>query len=365
MTEAEKRELKKTEFCCTCSYLEASYISLQRRILPSSYLCVAKQHFMVEREFAHIFSMTKSFVGLVYVHLLLTEENFPLETRLTDVPLFAAQFSREGMQGARVIDLINHTSGMLSGRKPGKFTANDVMLFITDPSVHEVMHECIHGFDTPGEFAYNNYGSFLFGVVLEDIMRQEQIDAGKTPNWYIFEAAHRLGLFGELQRNRDYLWPVHSGVGLMSHSAAFAGIKFSPAAATYIGKHLLDNFKPLLEFIQGDREVEFNGKKFKNAYRVRASGRHICATASGAAADEGAKPERPMDYSLGFWIPVIEGRRVLTMIGMLGQFIAWDLDNDLVVVRMHYLDLDDFKPRNKHRDFVWDAMEFLWDYLKL
>jgi hypothetical protein len=76
-------------------------------------------------------------------------------------------------------------------------------------------------------------------------------------------------------------------------------------------------------------------------------------------------PERPVDYSYGFWIPIVEGRRVLTMIGMLGQFMAWDLDNNLIAVRTHTLEMPDMVPKNQHRDFVFDAMEVLWKYFEL
>lgn len=389
-------ESRLSEFTNLCRSKKASFVALYQKQKTGYFELVRDPVELVGLPIHHVFSMTKSFVGLVYVHLLLTKELFPEELFIGDVELFRLQIpNNKGMEKVRFVDLINHTSGLVSGVNKGKFNIDDAFFFLGNPSNDEVVKRVIHDFKTKGftnsngektdhpglspgygtaPFAYNNYGSYLFGMFLEDIMRKEEMDAGNEPSWSIRRyAIDDMKLFGDLVEDDDFSWPLHAGVSVNIHSTAFAGIKTDGDNAAYIGRCILDTYKPLLEYIQGDKPVEYNGKIHVNRNRVKATAAQICATVSGEPAEEGEEgekdepeeKEKPMDYSYGFWIPLVKGRRVITMIGMLGQFIAWDLDNDLVAVRMHYVKLEDMKPKNRHRDFVWDAMECMWECLKL
>ena len=385
-----KREDAFVNLCC---YKMASYIGLQHRFGNDMYQNVLEKEFEPEPlSLSHAFSMTKSFVGLVYVNLLLTERHFPHDIVIGKVPLFANDLDMAGVDSVKLVDLINHTSGLVSGKNEGKFNIDDALFLMGNPTCTEIIESCLHEFKKPFyefggsratrslQFKYNNYGSFLFGMLLEDIMRQKQINNNQTPDWNIKDAAKKMGIFGNLSEGIHYKWHSHPGYSVRSHTMAFYGLQLTGSAAMYIGKMILNKHKNLLEFIQGDREVVVNGRKFKNKHRVPATCRDVCPTPSGNQRnassgvgshnnddgdDDDNEPELEVDYSYGFWIPVIPGRRVISMIGMLGQFIAWDLDNDFVVVRMHYAGLDDISPKNKHKNFVWDAMKYLWVHFNI
>jgi CubicO group peptidase (beta-lactamase class C family) len=366
------------EFLISCYDRSASFVALLRQNAPTNYMLIcARQYDLSRVSLSHIFSMTKSFVGLCYVHLLLTTTDMPHDVIIGDVEMFNEFVSREGMHNVRFVDLLNHTSGLVSGVDPGKFNAKDAMMLLANPTTEQMLDRAVHRFEkTPvrddatrselvKSFSYNNYGSYLFGMLLETFMRCEQVLEGKEPTWFVRDYARdELHLFEGLVENRDYIWPVHRGVGVTIFSAAFAGIKTSGDALVVVACNILDKHRMLLDFIQGDRPVVVNGRIVRNMNRVPATVSHVCATVTGAC-DEDVEVELPVDYSYGFWVPVIQGRRVLSMIGMLGQFMAWDLDNNLVAVRTHTLDIQDMVPKNQHRDFVFDAMDLLWKHFKL
>jgi len=374
----------KRNFIISCHERGASFVALLRQNAPLHYQVVcARQYDLSRVPLGHIFSMTKSFVGLSYVHLLLTTDNMPHYVCIGDVELFNEFVARDGMHNVRFVDLLSHTSGLVSGVEPGKFNAKDAMMLLANPTTEDMLERAVHRFEkkcvsanaTRRErvqcFSYNNYGSYLFGMLLETFMRCEQVLEGKAPTWRVRDYTRdELGLFEGLTEDQDYMWPMHRGVGVTVYSAAFAGIKTNGDALVVIACNILDKHRLLLDFIQGDRPVVVNGIVVRNTNRVPATVTGVCATVTGAPAADHAcirdtNEERPVDYSYGFWVPVIPGRRVLSMIGMLGQFMAWDLDNNLIAVRTHTLDLPDMVPKNQHRDFVFDAMEFLWKYFKL
>jgi len=367
-----------------CFNRGASFVALLRQNAPKNYLLIgARQYDLSRVELGHVFSMTKSFVGICYVHLLLTTKDMPHDVYIGDVELFSAFVEKDGMHDVRFVDLLNHTSGLVSGVEPGKFNAKDALMLLASPTTEDMLERAVHRFekksiskDAPRServkaFSYNNYGSYLFGMLFETFMRSEQVLEGKEPTWRVRDYARDvMGLFEGLTEDADYVWPMHRGVGVTIYSAAFAGIKTSGDALAIIACNILDKHRMLLDFIQGDRPVVVDGKTIKNTNRVPATVSRVCATVSGDAAADSASdgvptPERPVDYSYGFWIPIVEGRRVLTMIGMLGQFMAWDLDNNLIAVRTHTLEMPDMVPKNQHRDFVFDAMEVLWKYFEL
>ena len=364
--------MKEQEFLDLCESRSASYINLSRLTAWNKDDTILSRSFVLNGELQHAFSMTKSFVGLVYVELLLSYDNFPQDIKLGSVPIFAKEIDKKGIENVRLVDLINHTSGLISGMSPGKFSFHDVLFFAGQPDLEAIMKNCIHEFKDPNpppehiradyqhsSQLYDNYGSCFFAKLLEDHMRHQQIKMKQRPTWTIKQAAINMGVFEGLKKGVDYDWLMHPGLSVESYTSGFAGIKLDGPVAVVVANNILKKYKHVLEFIQGDKpNILYKSKHHTNTHRVKGD-------STVAAANDGPQ-ERQMYYSYGFWIPIIPGRRVITMIGMLGQFMAWDLDNDLIAVRMHYVSIEDiFQQKNRHKDFVWDAMHYMWDLLKL
>jgi len=305
----------------------------------------------------HIFSCTKSFTGLVYANELLTQHGVPCDVKLNDMCLISKL--EKPHCGARMVDLINHTSGMVSGsttknsvfnRTKSTFGGADAIDFLMSASSHEVLCQNILGFEDKPEFKYNNYGSQYFGVLFESWKRDSQKD---SDDWTIITGAEKMGLFDGLTSGVSYSWAQDAGIPLFNHSFAFAGLQMTGDAMRVAAINILQKYLHILEFIHGSKSVLTSQGYKTNTHVVDAND-----TQATPGDDPGHFENLKYNYSLGFWLPQIDNRRIVTMIGMLGQYIAFDLDTFTIVIRQCEYKIFE-KIKNSHRDFLWAAFDFV------
>jgi CubicO group peptidase (beta-lactamase class C family) len=306
----------------------------------------------------HIFSCTKSFTGLVYVNELLTQIDVPCDVKLKDLNLLSKVHKEH--HDAKMVDLINHTSGMVSGStiktsvgEPNKstFGGADAIDFLMNASSYDVMCQNIYKFEKkiPEVFDYNNYGSQYFGALFED-WKRDKLDEEKY-NWTIIKGAEQMGLFDGIISGESYSWRQDEDI--FYHSFAFAGLEMTGNAMAITAQNILRKYLHILEFVHGSKSVlTLQGYK---------TNKHV-VDANDTQATPGDKSNQVENvkykYSLGFWIPQgIGSRRIVTMIGMLGQYIAFDLDTFTIVIRQCKFKVGEIT--NSHREFLWTAFEFV------
>lgn len=308
---------------------------------------------------AHLYSQTKSFACLVYVNELAKDPSFVHDSTLCDIS--PDEMKIEGACAVRLVDLCNHTSGIVSGLTAGNFGAAEILYLMRDPAVSEIINNCIHRFDISkiGTFSYDNMGSLLFAKMFEDTKRMILCKDERTERlWYIKDEAKRMGLFDGLVESVDYEWQTYSTVGVDHYTCGFTGLMMKGSAMAKVAQTIFKNYKHLLEFIIGSSALRFpTGDVLENRDIVVADDTNIAASVSGSYREGKAGEYR---YSHACWIPNIPGRRCLAFIGMLGQLTCFDMDTGIIMIRQHKLQESDIAhPTNLHREFMWDASSYL------
>lgn len=313
---------------------------------------------LLSPEITNVFSCTKSFVGLMIAHeylhgrpqsttgMELKPGQFPINVKITPEILHLVGLDPVIFKDHTLMMFINHVSGMISGADPGKFGAADAMYILKQNylSCIKIIRDNVHDVlpESERKFKYDNYGSQVGGMIFECLMRYALGD----PTWLVSTDSD---IFYVCEDTHD--WPACDSIDPYKFTSAASGVSVSPHDFVNIGMFISAEHEDDLKYIYGDTIRGIKNVNVVDAHttNVTPGQKHVISL--------------EYKYSFGWWIPQLDKRvknRVVTTIGMMGNYITIDVDEHWVAVRKCvYVSMDNLQPINHYPAFAFHATYFM------
>lgn len=268
---------------------------------------------------ANLWSGTKSFFGLCVAHEAMNNQ-FDVCQDVTDMIRVICR-NAEIKEGERVrfCDLLCHTSGISD--LPLKNLSDVIEFLTTRRSTHGRLSYYVKSISTECQFSYSPMlGFMLAGAIFELLMRKKTNDDSFSLRVYCEKLFFPSSIKGQWE------WSVCEGLDICNHTMAHAELKMTGWAMKEVCVNLLSNHRKLLEYIITPKQ---DGSYVRHARSRSASGGDVDETTVG----NNGKAEILIDYdySMGWWI--IPNDKIITGVGLGGQYLTLDLKQDIVGVR--------------------------------
>lgn len=286
---------------------------------------------------ARIFSMTKSITGFLIAHDMLYApegSQIPMFNNVSAVMFGDASLAEDDawsalrlkIDGVELNELCTQTSNLVTQEYGGDDFA--AMWFNPQLNFEVWVNDRVVGANRTQhqthDFSYDNVATQIAGMLFETHKRRR----GASEEYLL--ADDILARFFE---NQDAACFVDGGLGMHKYTGAYTGIQATRDALLHMARTMLytPEYRRVLEVIQ-----EW-----------------------AAAADVPYAHRADWRYSFLFWIPKLYDRRIVCMIGFLGQYVVFDLDRDVIGIRQHAVEFEDLiNQKDQCPRFVEEVIAF-------